>query len=250
MLARGEKLLRETADEVRARHGVEVRPVVGDLADPDVGQVIADATSDLDMGLFVYNATIAMQGRFLDVPIEDQLASVTVNCATPLVLCKLFGTKMVARGRGGIGIINSLGGTQGSINFSTYNAGKAFQWVLAETLWAELADQGVDVTTLFVGATASPNYLAFMETLDPALAGQRDSDDPLERARARLMDPRTPDEVAVALYDQLSSGPVCYSDPNDAWIARQTFLLPREEAIGLWRGVQETATRPSSRVAR
>ena len=51
-----------------------------------------------------------------------------------MALCNHFGPKMAARGRGGIGMVSSSGGTQGSINFGTYNAGKAYEWILAETL--------------------------------------------------------------------------------------------------------------------
>ena len=250
MLARGEELLREIAAEVSAEHGVETRPVVADLADPDIGTVIGAATDGLEVGLVVYNATIAMNGRFLDVPLEDQLASVAVNCATPIIFCNLFGKPMVERGRGGIVLVSSNGGIAGSINFGTYGAGKAFEWILGETLWAELRDEGVDVTTIMVGPTYSPNYAAFQATLDPALAGNRDSDDPLARARARLLDPSTPEEVAVASYDALGAGPVCFSHPDDEFIFRATLARPRDEAVAIWRGVQETATRTPDRIAR
>jgi short-subunit dehydrogenase len=250
MLARGEEQLRRTAAEVSGQHGVETRPVVGDLAAPDIGQVVADATADLEVGLFVYNATVALAGRFLDVPVDDQLMSVTVNCSTPIVLINLFGPAMVRRGRGGIGLVGSMGGTQGSINFGSYNAGKAFQWVLGETLWAELADSGVDVTTILVGPTYSPNYAAFQATLDPELTGRADSDDPLDRARNRLVNPSMPEDVAVALYDQLGDGPVCYSHPDDAWISQATFARPRDQAVAIWRGVQDTSTSPPDRIAR
>ncbi|MEX1007709.1 MAG: SDR family NAD(P)-dependent oxidoreductase [Acidimicrobiia bacterium] len=250
MLARGEDLLRQTATEVRGEHGVETRPVVADLADPAIGTVVADATADVEVGLLVYNATIAMHGRFLDVPLEDQLASVAVNCATPIVLVNLFGKPMVERGRGGIVLVGSNGGIAGAINFGTYNAGKAFEWILGETLWAELGDEGVDVTTILVGPTLSPNYAAFQATLDPALAGNRESDDPLDRARARLLYPSSPEEVAVASYDQLGAGPVCFSHPDDEFIAGATLALPRDEAVAVWRGLQETATRTPDRIAR
>ena len=237
MLARGEELLREVADEVRDEHGVETRPVVADLADPAIGTVVADATGDLDIGLFVYNATIAMHGRFLDVALDDQLASVAVNCATPITLVHLLGRPMVERGRGGIVLVSSNGGTAGAINFGSYNAGKAFQWILGETLWTELADQGVDVTTIMVGPTSSPNFNAFQATLD--------------RARARLLYPSTPEEVASSAYDALgSASPVCFSHPDDDWIFRATLALPRDEAVAMWRGLQETATRTPDRIAR
>jgi short-subunit dehydrogenase len=249
MMARGEETLRKTADEVGQRHGVEVRPLVADLADPRIGEIVADSTDGLEVGLLVHNATIAPQGRFVGVDLDLQLASVAVNCASPVILCRQFAPKMAARHRGGIGLVGSLGGLQGSVDFATYNAGKAFQWVLAETLWAELGDLGVDVNCIIVGATETPNYLAFMATLDPELCGKAGSDSPLDRARNRLIKPCTPEQVALALYDQLGAGPVCYSHPDDAWIAQATFGLPRDEATRVWVALQETSTRPSERQA-
>jgi uncharacterized protein len=249
MAARGRETLESTAAEVRDEHGVEVRTLVADLGSADIGEQVAAATDDLEVGLFVYNATVAPAGRFLEVPLDVQLASVAVNCATPVILTHLLAPKMVERGRGGIGLVSSNGGTQGSINFSTYNAGKAFEWILAETLWAELGGAGVDVTCIFVGPTLSPNYKAFQDTLDPDLCRGLDSEVPLDRARARLMDPSPPEEVAKALYDQLPDGPVCWSRPEDAWIGQASLALPRRVAVDMWRQVQETSTRRPERQA-
>jgi uncharacterized protein len=160
-----------------------------------------------------------------------------------VALCHLLAPPMVQRGRGGIALVSSNGGIAGAVNFSTYNAGKAFEWILAETLWAEFKESGVDVSTILVGATASPNYLAYQETLDPELCGRPDTDDALDRARARLMNPNPPAQVATALYDQLGSGPVSWADPDDEFVSRKCLAMPRDEAVAVWRGVQETSTR-------
>ena len=122
MLARGAEALEDTAAAVRATHGVETRTLVADLADPDIAAIVESAVADLDIGLFVYNAAVAPAGRFLDVDRDVQLLSVTVNCATPVTLCHLMGRRMVARGRGGIGLVSSNAATQGAVNFATYNA--------------------------------------------------------------------------------------------------------------------------------
>ena len=195
MIARGDETLQSTAAQVREQYGVQVRTLTADLANPDIGLIVEEATRDLSIGLFVYNAAVAPAGRFLDVPLDRQLLSVTINCAVPVILCNLFAPKMVERGRGGIGIVCSNGGLQGSVNFGTYNAGKAFEWILAETLWAELSNAGVHVNNIFVGPTSSPNYNSFKETLDPELCGRTESKDLLDRIRARLMDPSPPEEV-------------------------------------------------------
>jgi short-subunit dehydrogenase len=252
MLARGRELLTEVADDVAKRHGVQTKAVAADLGQPApvIRDVVADATDGLDIGLFVYNAAVAPHGMFVDTELDVQLLSVAVNCSTSVALCNLLAPPMVERGRGGIALISSLAAVAGAVKFATYNAGKAFQWILGESLWAELGDHGVDVTTCFVGATSSPNYNSFKETLDTELCGRPDTDDALDRARSRLMDPRTPEEVAESVYTGLGKGPVCFSDPNDAWVGEQCLAMPRTEAIAVWRGVQETSTRTPARQAR
>jgi short-subunit dehydrogenase len=250
LLARGREALDRTAAEVRARHGVDTLTVAADLADPDIGKIVADAVDHLDVGLFVYNAAVAPAGRFVEVDVDLQVLSVKVNCLTPTILCHWFGRRLLARGRGGIGMVSSNAATQGAINFSTYNAGKAYEWILAESLWAEWRDAGVDVTNIFVGATSSPNYNAFQETLDPDLCNRTDTDDPLDRARARLMRPNPPEQVATALYDQLGSGPVSYADPDDEFVSRRCFTLPRGEAVGVWTALQQTSLRIPEKQAR
>jgi len=250
LLARGKEQLEATAAEVAAEHGVEVRTIAADLASPDIGAVVDEATADLDIGLFVYNAAVAPNSRFIDGDLDLHLLSVDVNCRTPIVLCHLFGNRMASRGRGGIVVISSMGGLQGAINFSSYNAGKAFEWILTESLWTELADVGVDATCVIVGATSSPNYNAFQETLDPELCNRTDTDDPLDRARSRLMRPSTPEEVATAALDGIGSGPVTYTHPDDAFVAGRCFALPRDEATLVWRRLQEASSHAPDRIAR
>jgi short-subunit dehydrogenase len=250
LLARGREQLETTAADVAEQHGVHVRTIAGDLASPDIGEVVADATSDLEVGLVVYNAAVGPNSRFVEGDLDLHLLSIDVNCRTPVVLCHHFGRRMVERGRGGIVMISSMGGTQGAVNFGTYNAGKAFEWILAETLWTELGDHGVDVLTVLVGATRSPNYDAFRATLDPELCDRTDTDDPLDRARSRLMRPSQPEEVATASYDNLGTGPVAYVHPDDEWVSRSCFASSREDAIGVWRALQETSMRRPDRIAR
>ena len=240
MLARNQDRLMQQASDVRNEHRVEVRELVADLADPEIGTIVARATDDLEVGLLIYNATVPLFGRFLDCSLDHHVLSVAVNCTAPVVLCHLFAAKMAQRGRGGIGIVGSNAATQGSINFSTYSAGKAFEWILAESLWAELGDHGVDVCTVLSGPIASPSYLEYQQSLDPSLCNRPDSPDLLDRARARLMDPSTTREVAVALLEGLGRGPVCYAHPLDEDVSRTCFTLPRPEAVALKRAYHET----------
>ena len=52
------------------------------------------------------------------------------------------------------------GALQGMVRVANYSATKAYNLVLAEGLWAELRDDGVDVLVSCAGATRTPNYVA------------------------------------------------------------------------------------------
>jgi len=63
---------------------------------------------------------------------------------------------MASRRRGGMVIMSSLAGQQGSPPITVYAATKAFGAILAEGLWAELRPHGVDVLACIAGAVATP----------------------------------------------------------------------------------------------
>jgi short-subunit dehydrogenase len=159
-VARRQALLDELAAELEARHGVEVRPVSLDLSRSDAASVLREKTQDLDVGLVVYNAALSPIGPFLEQDLDEKLRVLDVNCRTPLALAHEFGRVMLARGRGGLLLVGSLSGLQGSALVATYAASKAFDLVLGEGLWEELRRDGIDVLTFCAGATRTPNYEA------------------------------------------------------------------------------------------
>ena len=52
-----------------------------------------------------------------------------------------------------------MAGFQGSPLISNYAATKAYNMILAEGLWDEFRESGVDVLACCAGATRTPNYL-------------------------------------------------------------------------------------------
>jgi hypothetical protein len=54
--------------------------------------------------------------------------------------------------------MTSLAGLQGSGFLTVYAASKAFNRVLAESLWFEWKNSGVDIIACCAGATATPGY--------------------------------------------------------------------------------------------
>lgn len=158
LLARRQGALDALAAQLRAQHPVEVRTLAVDLARPDLISALAPALAGLEVGLLVYNAAYSVIGDFLARPIDEHLRVVDVNCRGPLLLCHALGQPMAERGRGGIVLMTSMAGTQGSPLIASYGASKAFNLVLGEALWDELGQRGVDVIACRAGATRTPGY--------------------------------------------------------------------------------------------
>jgi short-subunit dehydrogenase len=159
LVARRASALDELAASLRAKHGVDVRTAAIDLGDPGVLEKTKAATDGLEVGLVVYNAAHSVVGKFFDLPLETKLQMIDVNCRAPLMFADHFGRAMAARRRGGILLMSSLAGFQGTAMVTTYAATKAFDTVLGEGLWDELRAVGVDVVPFCAGATTTPNFL-------------------------------------------------------------------------------------------
>jgi short-subunit dehydrogenase len=154
-----------TSQALSREFHVDVRPVVLDLAIPDLLPQLISATSDLEIGLLVNNAGISAIGHFLDVPIEKHLSILSINARAPLILAHHFGGLMRARKRGGIVFVSSMSALTGTSYVSEYSATKAHDLALGEALWQELRPSNVDVLTTIVGAADTPGWRA--EIPDP-----------------------------------------------------------------------------------
>ena len=158
LFARRPEVLDATAGAIRSRHAVEVRTLALDLA-TGFGPELERLAGSLEVGFGVFNAAHAPRGGFLELTLEDQLRSVDVNCRGPLAMAHVLGTRMAARGRGGLVLMSSLTAFHGSPFIATYGATKAFNLVLGEGLWFELRARGVDVLACAAGATRTPGFL-------------------------------------------------------------------------------------------
>lgn len=159
LVARRAEPLETLALELRASD-IQVRTVPLDLARPDAAAELIAHADGLEVGLLVCNAALSLIGPFLDQSLDGHLRELDVNCRTPLALAHGFGRRMVARGRGGIVLMSSLGASQGSPRVAHYAATKAWNLVLGEGLWYELRSSGVDVIACAAGATDTPAYRA------------------------------------------------------------------------------------------
>jgi short-subunit dehydrogenase len=213
LVARKPEPLEETAQAVRSQQGVEVRTLSLDLARADMLDRIREVTDDVDIGLLIYNAGAAHRtGAFLDGTLDDALRTARVNAIGHLTLSHHFGTRMAARGGGGIIIVGSIAGQAGGIGIVTYCASKAFAQVLAEGLWAELGPLGIDVLEVPLGAMNSPA----MARIGISYAPERN--------------PADPDAQAQEILDNLQNGPI-FVQPHLREQFERISALPRRQAI-------------------
>jgi short-subunit dehydrogenase len=191
-----------------------------DLSRPDLVEAVSAATAGLEVGLLIYDAAASAIGPFLERPVADHLRVLDVNCRGPLLLGHLLGGAMARRGRGGLLFMASLAGGQGNPWLASYAASKAFEIVLAEGLWSELRERGVDVLACRAGATRTPAFEA-------------------TRPRASVPTMEAGPVVAEALA-ALGRGPtVVAGGINKLAAFLMGRLLPRRAAIG----IMERATR-------
>lgn len=156
LVARKPEPLQEAAELCRA-HQVEVRTLSVDLSEPSSAGAVAEAASDVEVGLLVHNAGAnTHSAQFLDGDLAAFQRVIDLNITTPLALVHHFGAAMRSRRRGGILLVGSMAGYLGSNRHTVYGGVKAFGRIFAESLWLELRDDNVDVLELVLGVTRTP----------------------------------------------------------------------------------------------
>jgi len=141
-----------------ASKGIVAYALPVDLARLDAGEIVENAL--LQRGLYcdvlVNDAGICLVGPAAELDRGEQMRLLDVNlrALTDLALRLLPG--MVARGRGGILNLGSIGAYMAAPNMALYHASKAYVGSLSAALTAETAGTGVQVTCLSPGVVRTP----------------------------------------------------------------------------------------------
>lgn len=212
--------LGDTAAALRAK-GAQVATWVGDLAAPASVAEIRAAVGDRDVGLLVCSAAHVPTGPFLDDSPQNHATAVAVNTLATVALTHAFARPMRDRGRGGVVLLASMAALQGTGWVATYAATKAFNLVLAESLWWELRGDGVDCLAVLPGATDTEG----LRRNSPFAT------DPAALAR--------PEDVATEALDALGRSASWVCGEQNRTVAEALRTLPREQVIDL----VSTATR-------
>ncbi|MFF4914129.1 SDR family NAD(P)-dependent oxidoreductase [Streptomyces tendae] len=150
LVARDTKRLREQATELHDRHGIEAEVLTADLStDAGIDAVAArlgDHRNPVD--LLINNAGFGNKGRFLDVPMADELTMLKVHCEAVLRLTSAAVEAMRERGRGGVVNVASVAAF---VPRGTYGASKAWVVQFTQGVAKDLAGSGVRLMALAPG---------------------------------------------------------------------------------------------------
>jgi hypothetical protein len=181
MVARRRTALEELAAGLESSHGVSSRVIEMDLAEPGAAARLAQAVSDLEIGLLVANAGTGWIGRFDRQAPESHAALIRLHCEMHVELTARLLPAMKKRGRGGVVIVSSVGGIVPVPYYAVYGGTKALLQNWGEALALEMRATGVDILVLAPGDTKtgfqevagemSTRWSSVEDVVEEALAG-------------------------------------------------------------------------------
>lgn len=170
----------ELAADVGRDHAVETKVVAGSAGDDAVLDEVVATASSLDVGLIVANAAVGTVGPFRRQSYETSMRQIDVNLKAPLRLLHDLVPQLAARPRSGVILMSSLSAQRGAPIVATYAASKAYLRELAESLWAELRGDGIDVMAVLPGSTRTPAWLGSHPQASLGTSGVMDPDEVIE----------------------------------------------------------------------
>lgn len=153
-----EELNIEVASEVKQKFGVQCITRNIDLTRSDAANILFEECKELDIEILINNAGMLLFGQLHKTPEQRIDQIIALHCTTPTKLCRLFGQRMAEQGRGHILIMSSITAWTPYPTISHYAATKSYLKMLGGSLWYELRDRGVKVTTVFPSAVDTPLY--------------------------------------------------------------------------------------------
>jgi short-subunit dehydrogenase len=134
------------------------RPIVADLAEASAPETLVREAGAID--ILVANAGLPASGRLDSFSVEEIDRALMTNLRAPIVLARLLGEPMAARGEGHIVFMSSLSGKAASVGTSVYSATKFGLRGFAQGLREDLGPSGVGVSCVFPGFVRDAGMLA------------------------------------------------------------------------------------------
>ena len=149
--------LEDLSRRLHSQYGVEVEPVVADLATDAGIREIDELCRQRELDMLVNNAGLAHYMPFLDLPEADLRALVSVDTLAPTLHSQSAARGMVERGRGAIINLSSLLAFSDSAALPTfpkrvvYASTRAYIVMFSRLLAEELSGAGVKVVVVCPG---------------------------------------------------------------------------------------------------
>jgi short-subunit dehydrogenase len=177
----------------RLAKSVDGKALAADLSRPEEpGRLLAE-TGRVDV--VIANAALPASGVLSGYSVDQIDRAIDVNLRAPIVMAKLAGEQMAARGSGHLVFISSLSGKSASAHMALYNATKFGLRGFALALREDLRPHGVGVSTVLPGPVRDTGMLADTYVKVPRL-GTR-SPENVAQATIRAID-KNRAEVVVA----------------------------------------------------
>ena len=158
IVARRQEKLQALKRELESNHKINVLTIAKDLTHSSTPQEIYDEVSAKGrrVDYLINNAGFGGHGKFHEREWAQDKAMIDLNIMALTALCRLFLPEMVSRKSGKILNVSSTasmppGGPLQSVYFATKHFVTAFSYGIAE----EVKEDGVSVTALLPGATAT-----------------------------------------------------------------------------------------------
>lgn len=155
IVARNQGELDMIATGFRNEYGIQVITISKDLStEGGPFEVYNEVQAKgIQVDVLVNDAAQGQYGKFVETDIQRELEIVRLNIMAYLVLTKMFLKEMVARNKGKILQVASIGGKLPGPMQSVYHATKAFIVSHTDALVNELKDSKVTITSLVPGPT-------------------------------------------------------------------------------------------------
>jgi short-subunit dehydrogenase len=187
--ARRRENLEALAKEIRERHGVTVTVIALDLSQPGAARALYDQTEGAGraVDILINNAGGGAHQRFAEIPWEKTAAQIQLNIVSLTETTHLFVRGMLARGRGHVLNVSSVGAYTPTPFFATYAAGKAYVRDFSEALAYELRRTPVRVMSLCPGGVLTEFQKSAGTVIPPMVAWTFMSADACARVGLRAL---------------------------------------------------------------
>ncbi|MGW6498203.1 SDR family NAD(P)-dependent oxidoreductase [Nonomuraea angiospora] len=147
LVSRDEQRLSESAGQLKLRYGVDAEVLPADLATEEGLARVESRVAD-GVDLLVNNAGFGHPGRFLEVPVEDEVRMLKVHCEAVLRLTLAALPGMRERDRGAIVNVASVAAF---FPRGTYSASKAWVVNFSESAASDVGNPRIKIMALCPG---------------------------------------------------------------------------------------------------